>query len=96
MLSAGTNVQWLVEDLGILDSPADEPRDAAATVTSTDGVIYVPALLGLGTPHWDFGARGTLLGITGGRRPRTSCAPCSTASRSAPSTSSRRPRATPA
>ena len=65
MLSAGTNVQWLVEDLGILDSPADS-HEVASTVTSTDGVIYVPALLGLGTPHWDFGARGTLLGVTRG------------------------------
>ena len=35
-------------------------------VASTDGVTYVPALLGLGTPQWDFGARGTLLGITRG------------------------------
>ena len=34
--------------------------------TTTDGVVYVPALLGLGTPHWDYGARGTLLGITRG------------------------------
>src|SRR5690606_20861785 len=33
---------------------------------STDGVVYVPALLGLGTPRWDYGARGTLLGITRG------------------------------
>ena len=32
----------------------------------TDGVVYVPALLGLGTPKWDYGARGTLLGITRG------------------------------
>ena len=61
MLSAGTNVQWLVEDLGIIDSPAAS-HEVAASVQSTDGVVYVPALLGLGTPNWDFGARGTLLG----------------------------------
>jgi glycerol kinase len=65
MLSAGTNVQWLVEDLGLIDSPATS-HDAAASVPDTDGVVYVPALLGLGTPHWDFGARGTLLGVTRG------------------------------
>ena len=65
MLSAGTNVQWLVEDLGVIDSPA-RSHEVAASVASTDGVMYVPALLGLGTPNWDFGARGTLLGITRG------------------------------
>ena len=65
MLSAGTNVQWLVEDLGLIDSPSAS-HEAAASVASADGVIYVPALLGLGTPRWDFGARGTLLGITRG------------------------------
>jgi glycerol kinase len=35
-------------------------------VSSTDGVVYVPALLGLGTPHWDYGARGALFGVTRG------------------------------
>lgn len=67
MLSAGTNVEWLVEDLGIIDSPeASEP--SARSVADTDGVVYVPALLGLGTPHWDYGARGTLLGLTRGTK----------------------------
>jgi glycerol kinase len=65
MLSAGTNVQWLVEDLGVIGSP-EQSHDVAAGVASSDGVVYVPALLGLGTPNWDFGARGTLLGITRG------------------------------
>ncbi|MGI9577387.1 MAG: FGGY family carbohydrate kinase [Microthrixaceae bacterium] len=65
MLSAGTNVEWLVEDLGILDS-AEESEALAASVESTDGVVYVPALLGLGTPKWDYGARGALLGVTRG------------------------------
>ena len=65
MLSAGTNVEWLVEDLGALRTPA-ESHEVAASVSSTDGVVYVPALLGLGTPEWDYGARGTLLGITRG------------------------------
>jgi glycerol kinase len=38
----------------------------AAGCDTTDGVVYVPALMGLGTPHWDYGARGTLLGLTRG------------------------------
>lgn len=65
MLSAGTNIEWLVEDLCILDAPGSS-EDIAASVPDTDGVVYVPALLGLGTPHWDYGARGTLLGVTRG------------------------------
>ncbi len=69
MLSAGTNVEWLRDDLGIIDSAADS-HDVAQRCTDTDGVVYVPALLGLGTPHWDYGARGTLLGLTrGSERP---------------------------
>ena len=65
MLSAGTNVEWLRDDLGVLATSADSDA-VAAGVASTDGVIYVPALLGLGTPAWDYGARGTLLGVTRG------------------------------
>jgi glycerol kinase len=65
MLSAGTNVEWLVDDLGVLDSPA-ESHDVASRCDTADGVVYVPALLGLGTPHWDYGARGTMLGVTRG------------------------------
>jgi glycerol kinase len=65
MLSAGTNVEWLCDDLALVES-AEQTHDVAASVETTDGVIYVPALLGLGTPAWDYGARGTLLGITRG------------------------------
>lgn len=65
MLSAGTNVEWLRDDLGLIDDVADSDAVAAAC-TDTGGVVYVPALLGLGTPHWDYGARGTLLGLTRG------------------------------
>lgn len=65
MLAAGTNVEWLVEDLGILDRPEDSAA-LATSVDGTDGVVYVPALLGLGTPRWDYGARGALLGLTRG------------------------------
>ncbi len=65
MLSAGTNVEWLRDDMGLIESAA-ESHDVASGCTSSDGVVYVPALLGLGTPRWDFGARGTLLGVTRG------------------------------
>ena len=65
MLSAGTNIEWLVDDLGILSSAA-ESHDVAAQCDTTDGVVYVPALMGLGTPQWDYGARGTMLGLTRG------------------------------
>ncbi len=67
MLSAGTNVDWLRDDLGIIESAAAS-HDVASHCESSDGVVYVPALLGLGTPHWDYGARGTILGITRGTR----------------------------
>lgn len=65
MLSAGTNVEWLRDDMGLI-ARAEDSDAVAASVASTEGVVYVPALLGLGTPHWDYGARGTLLGITRG------------------------------
>jgi glycerol kinase len=65
MLSAGTNIEWLRDDLGILESSA-QSHDIASQCETSDGVVYVPALLGLGTPRWDYGARGTLLGLTRG------------------------------
>jgi glycerol kinase len=65
MLSAGTCVEWLRDDLGLLSSAA-ESADVAGSVPDTGDVWFVPALLGLGTPVWDFGARGTLLGLTRG------------------------------
>ncbi len=65
MQSAGTNIEWLRDDLGILDDAA-QSHTVAASCDDAEGVMYVPALLGLGTPYWDFGARGTLLGLTRG------------------------------
>jgi glycerol kinase len=65
MLSAGTNIEWLRDDMGLIDTAA-ESHDVASGCSSSDGVVYVPALLGLGTPRWDYGARGTLLGVTRG------------------------------
>lgn len=65
MLSAGTNVEWLRDDLGIITSAADS-HDVASECDDTGDVWYVPALFGVGTPAWDYGARGTLLGLTRG------------------------------
>ena len=65
MLSAGSCVEWLRDDLRIVATAA-ETEEIAASVPDAGGVYFVPALLGLGTPVWDFGARGTLLGITRG------------------------------
>ena len=65
MLAAGTNVEWLRDDLGLI-ATAEESHDLAAGCETTEGVVYVPALLGLGTPQWDYGARGALLGLTRG------------------------------
>lgn len=65
MLSAGTCVEWLRDDMGLI-STAAESETVAAGCDDTGDVWFVPALLGLGTPAWDFGARGTLLGLTRG------------------------------
>jgi glycerol kinase len=58
-------VQWLRDGLQIVGSAA-ETAAIAATVDDSDGVVFVPALTGLGAPHWDPHARGTILGITRG------------------------------
>jgi glycerol kinase len=65
MLSAGTCVEWLRDDLAIIDS-AEHSAEVAGACATTGDVWFVPALLGLGTPVWDFGARGTFVGITRG------------------------------
>ncbi|MCB1256928.1 MAG: hypothetical protein KDB26_07480, partial [Microthrixaceae bacterium] len=54
MLAAGTNIEWLRDDLGLISDAADSER-VAASVEDAGGAVYVPALLGLGTPHWDYG-----------------------------------------
>ena len=65
MLAAGTNVQWLRDDLGLIAS-SDESHALAASCTDSGGVVFVPAPLGLGTPAWDYGARAALFGLTRG------------------------------
>lgn len=65
MLTAGACVDWLREDLGLVAN-ASETEALAARCTSSGDVWFVPALMGMGTPVWDFGARGTLIGLTRG------------------------------
>jgi glycerol kinase len=61
----GAAVQWLRDGLGII-SEAAETEPLAASLGSNDDVYFVPALTGLGSPHWDPYARGTILGLTRG------------------------------
>jgi len=62
---AGAAVQWLRDGLGLIATAA-ESEALAASVPSSDGVYVVPAFVGLGAPHWDPRARGTIVGITRG------------------------------
>ncbi len=62
---AGAAVQWLRDGLGIIAHAADT-QPLAESVADTGGVYLVPAFVGLGAPHWDPYARGTLVGITRG------------------------------
>ncbi len=61
----GAAVQWLRDGLGIVGSGA-EATSLAQSVPSSDGVVFVPALAGLGAPHWDPYARGGIFGLTRG------------------------------
>lgn len=62
---AGATVQWLRDGLGIIKD-SSEVEALAASVTDTGGVVFVPAFAGLGAPHWDAYARGTMIGMTRG------------------------------
>ena len=65
VLVGGAALQWLRDGLGLL-SGAAESEALAESVDSTDGVVFVPALTGLGSPWWDADARGLIAGITRG------------------------------
>jgi len=67
VLIAGAAIQWLRDGLGLLESAA-ESEALARAVQDTGGVTFVPALTGLGTPHWEPRARGMVVGITRGTR----------------------------
>ena len=94
MLSAGTAVEWLRDDLGIIEDAADSHRVAAAC-DDTGDVLFVPALLGLGTPVWDFGAAAPSSASPAAPVGPRWCAPCSRASPTGARTCWRRPRPTP-
>lgn len=61
----GAAVQWLRDGLGIIKN-ASETEELAKSVDSNDDVYFVPALVGLGAPHWEPYARGTIVGLTRG------------------------------
>ncbi len=61
----GAAVQWLRDGLGVIEQASDTEA-LAASLQSNDGVYFVPALTGLGSPHWDPHARGTIVGLTRG------------------------------
>ena len=61
----GAAVQWLRDGLGLIEE-AGETEALAASLEGNDGVYFVPALTGLGSPHWDPYARGTIIGLTRG------------------------------
>ena len=62
---AGALVKWMVEELGILESPGASAA-VAMGVEDTNGVYVVPAFTGLGAPYWDADARGAIVGLTRG------------------------------
>jgi glycerol kinase len=62
---AGAAIQWLRDGLGIIGAAAESER-LAREVPDTGGVCFVPAFVGLGAPHWEAGARGTIVGLTRG------------------------------
>jgi glycerol kinase len=66
IFATGAAIEWLA-DVDLVDSPA-ETAELARRVDSTDGVYVVPAFTGLGAPHWDQRARGTIVGLTRGTR----------------------------
>lgn len=65
IFTTGACIQWLRDGLKLIKS-APETESLAREVNDTDGVYFVPALSGLGAPHWDMSARGAFVGITGG------------------------------
>lgn len=62
---AGAAIQWLRDGLGIIESSADS-QELAESIKSNDGVFFVPAFVGLGSPYWNSDVRGTITGLTRG------------------------------
>ena len=65
VFNAGSTIQWLRDELGLIESAPDCDR-LAESVPSSGGVYIVPAFTGLGAPYWDMYARGTIVGLTRG------------------------------
>ncbi|MCK5803000.1 MAG: glycerol kinase GlpK [Lentisphaeria bacterium] len=65
VFAGGAAVQWLRDELEIIDTAADS-ENAAESVSDSNGVYVVPAFAGLGSPYWDMYARGAILGLTRG------------------------------
>ena len=65
VFASGAGVQWLRDGLGIIGA-AGELEPLARSVETSEGVVVVPAFTGLGSPHWDPGARGTIVGLSRG------------------------------
>jgi glycerol kinase len=64
IFSAGVSIKWLRDRLGLIDDAADTEAAARRTGGNTGGVYLVPAFTGLGAPHWNPEARGTIVGLT--------------------------------
>ena len=62
---AGAAIQWLRDGLGLIES-SEESENIATSIKSNDGVYFVPALVGLGSPWWNSEVRGTIVGLTRG------------------------------
>ncbi|EAZ89711.1 glycerol kinase GlpK [Crocosphaera chwakensis] len=65
IFTAGASIQWLRDGIKLINSAA-ETEAICNQLADTNGVYFVPALSGLGAPHWDMSARGLFMGITGG------------------------------
>ena len=65
VFNAGSTIQWLRDELGLIETAPDCDR-LAESVPSSGGVYVVPAFTGLGAPYWDMYARGTIVGLTRG------------------------------
>ena len=65
IFTTGASIQWLRDGLRLINNAA-ETEALCNSVENTNGVYFVPALSGLGAPHWDMKARGAFMGITGG------------------------------
>ncbi|BAZ10676.1 glycerol kinase [Calothrix sp. NIES-4071] len=68
MFTSGACIQWLRDSLKLINNAA-QTETMAMSVTDSSGVYFVPALSGLGAPHWDMSARGAFFGITGATKP---------------------------